>query len=360
MKQKFYSLFLTALLGSTGMQAWAEGLTQTEIDGKTFYEIATAEDLVTFADLVNEGESGANAILTADIALTDFWYNPISGFTGIFDGQGHKITGFEAESDTDGGGFFGTTNGATIQNFSISGNLTSTAGLGSGVVGYPSSSIIRNIHSSLDIDVPVSGVHHVGGVVGSARGGNTISGCTFSGTMHVAVGSTDNFAGVVSYLGGDSVVFCANYGTITFESQGCAAGGVAGYLNNTTSYVQGCLNMGQIIYDSGEDEGLAPTFGGAIVGRLRSHDVNKLTGNCWLEGSATGAGKNDGAVNLTQATCFTAEQLPSHRRDCLQAQRQPVEHRLVPNDWNRRATPLGQHPCTGLYGGTFALQRRHV
>ena len=311
MKHHFYSLLLAGLMGLWGTQVGAQELTTTEIDGVTYYEIGSAADLVAFADLVNGGSLGANAILTADIALTAPWETPIGAggmnYTGIFDGQGHKITGFEMECSTDGNGLFGFVSSATIKNFSIAGKLTSVAGTGSGVVGYPSSSTIADIHSSLEIVVPEGGVHHVGGVVGSARGGNTISGCTFSGTMSVAAGSTDNFAGIVAYLGGDSVAFCANYGTISFEDTGCAVGGVAGYLNNNASYVKGCLNMGQIVLTEAE---VTPRYGGAIVGRLRTHDVNKLTGNCWLEGSATGAGKDDnGKVNLTTATCFTPEQL---------------------------------------------------
>ena len=311
MKQNLYLFILAALLGLGGTQTWAQSLTTTEIDGTEFYNIGNADELATFATIVKDGELGANAVLTADIALSSAWGTPIGtpggAYSGIFDGKGHKITGFEGEFSSDGGGLFGHTNGATIMNFSIDGVLTATAGTGSGVVGYPTSSYIANVHSTLDIFVPVNGVHHVGGVVGSARGGNVISGCTFAGNMSVAAGSTDNFAGVVAYLGGDSVAFCANYGTITFDDVNCAAGGVAGYLNNTGSYVLGCLNMGALVCSEPE---ATPKWGGAIVGRLRTHDVNKLTGNCWLEGSATGAGKdNDGKVNLTTASCFPAEQL---------------------------------------------------
>ncbi|MBR4130553.1 MAG: hypothetical protein IKU02_06485 [Bacteroidaceae bacterium] len=309
MKQKLYSLFLTALLGMLGMNAWAQDLSTTEIDGATYYEINDGDDLFAFAELVNTSEQGANAVLTADITLPGTWDSPIGisgkAYTGIFDGQGHKISGFEATSNSDGGGLFGITTGATIKNFSIYGVLSSESGTGSGVVGYPASSTIYNIHSYLEIYVPVGGVHHVGGVVGSARGGNTISKCTFSGTMNVAAGSTDNFAGVVAYLGGDSVSFCANYGTINFDDPGCAAGGIAGYLNNAGSYVKNCLNMGSVIYT--ESEG-TPTYGGAFVGRLRTYDTAKLTGNCWLEGSAYGGGCDGGSDKLA-ATCFTEDQL---------------------------------------------------
>lgn len=311
MKQKFYSLLLAALFGLPGMQVWSQNLTTTEIDGTEYYKISSAEDLVAFADLVNSGEFGANAVLTTDITLTAPWDTPIGSsggaYTGIFDGQEHKITGFEAESAIDGGGFFGVITGATIKNFSIDGTLTSTGGTGSGVVGYPASSTILNVHSTLNISVPVGGVHHVGGVVGSARGGNTISKCTFSGTMTVASGSTDNFAGIVAYLGGDSVSFCANYGTISFEDVGCAAGGIAGYLNNAGSYVKDCLNMGKVLCEEPE---ATPTYGGAIVGRLRTYDAAKLTGDCWLEGSAYGGGCDGGSDKLA-ATCFTADKLPT-------------------------------------------------
>ena len=309
MKQNLYLFILAALLGLGGTQTWAQSLTTTEIDGTEFYNIGNADDLATFATIVKDGELGANAVLTADIALSSAWGTPIGtpggAYSGIFDGKGHKITGFEGEFSSDGGGLFGHTNGATIMNFSIDGVLTATAGTGSGVVGYPTSSYIANVHSTLDIFVPVNGVHHVGGVVGSARGGNVISGCTFAGNMSVAAGSTDNFAGVVAYLGGDSVAFCANYGDITFYDVSCTAGGVAGYLNNTTSYVKNCLNMGTLILDEPDAE---PKWGGAIVGRLRNHDASRLTGNCWLEGSATGGTKDN---TLASAKCFTQDQLPT-------------------------------------------------
>ena len=98
-------------MGLWGTQVGAQELTTTEIDGVTYYEIGSAADLVAFADLVNGGSLGANAILTADIALTAPWDTPIGAggmnYTGIFDGQGHKITGFEMECSTDGNGLFG-------------------------------------------------------------------------------------------------------------------------------------------------------------------------------------------------------------------------------------------------------------
>ena len=301
---------------------WADDLTTTEIDGVTYYEIDDAADLVAFAELVNGGEYGANAVLTADIALTDKWDAPIGvitgedngavgpgAFTGIFDGQGHKITGFDAES-TGHSGLIGDANGATIKNFSISGILTVTGGHGSGVVAYSANSTIYNVHSALEIDVTDAGnICHVGGVVGSGRGGNTISNCTFSGSLNVAIGSHDCFGGIVGYMGSEHVLYCANYGKVEYEATNCYAGGIAGYINTTDASIKGCLNMGSVTYIALDG---TPTYGGAIVGRLRTHDPAKMTDNCWLEGSATRASTNDSNADaLTQAFCFTTDILPT-------------------------------------------------
>ena len=283
-----------------------------------FYELANAKQMVWFQQKVNGGEFGANAVLTADIDFAPVlektpWASigasETNAFTGTFDGQNHKITGFKMETAASGG-LFGCVSKATIKNFSVSGTLTVSAGTGAGLVGWPSNSTISNIHSTLEIEVPVSGVHHVGGVVGSARGGNHIDGCTFHGTMRVAVGSTDNFAGVVAYLGGDSISNCANYGTITFLDAGCAAGGVAGYLNNTTTYLRNCLNYGKVVCE----ESSSPKYGGAIIGRIKNNwSATRVVNNYWLEGSAYGPSRKDDGTSPETASAegSTADEIAS-------------------------------------------------
>ena len=318
MKQKFYSLLLTALFGMWGMQVWAQGLTTTEIDGVTYYEINDAAGLVAFANLVSDGEFDANAVLTADIALTDIWDLPIgsgetdeTAYKGIFDGQGHKITGFEADSYGKGG-LFGFISGATVKNFSIAGKLTAYSAHGSGAIGWATASSISNVHSALEIEVAEEeAVHHVGGVVGSAQYDNVIRGCTFAGSLTVPAASADCFGGVVGYMGNDSVLYCANYGEVSFYGINSYVGGILGYLNNDGGTIKGCLNMGKVTYIS-PVEGETPKYGGAIVARLRTYTASRLTGNYWLEGSARGEAFNDNSENaLPSAVCFTADKLPT-------------------------------------------------
>ena len=274
-----------------------------------FYEISNGAQLKWYANYVNNESTNANAILTADIDLariitTQYPWAPIGlteakAFNGIFDGQGHNITNFNADFNTGNSGLFGATTSAIIKDFYISGTMTAKGGTGIGVVGWPSNSRISNIHSTLSIAVPVSGVHHVGGVVGSARGGNVIDRCSFSGSMTVATGSTDNFAGVIAYLGGDSIANCANYGTITFSDEGCAAGGVAGYLNNTTTYIRNCLNVGTVLCDGSD----SPKYGGAIIGRIKKNwSSARVNNNFWLEGSAYGPSKKDDGTSPLAAS----------------------------------------------------------
>ncbi len=275
-----------------------------------YYVIENELQLAWFAAMVDDGNAAINGKLKNDIALTKAWTKPIgvvdAPFSGKFDGQGFAITGFDMAASTDRSGFFGYLSKATVANFSIAGTLTVSAGSGAGVVGYTSSSTIQNIHSSLTVSVPVASVHHVGGVVGSAQSNNVIDGCSFSGAMTVADGSTDCFGGVVGYIRTSEMIRnCANYGTVTFDAATCYAGGVVGYLNQTSSNVENCLNVGTV-----EFNGDTPTYGGAIIGRLNSFTQEKLLNNFWLTGSgiaATGGKTEANSVAVSAAKLSSGE-----------------------------------------------------
>ena len=278
------------------------------------FEIGTANQLKWFAVYVNTKDVAANAKQTADIALTDAWTDPIGkasvAYNGTFDGQGHKITNFEGTTDAGVGkfGLFGNINGATVKNFSIAGTLTVPEGAnnGSGVVGWATSSTISNIYSTLVIEAGGNGAKHVGGVVGSAQSGaNTITNCTFAGSLTVGSGSHDCFAGIVGYISSDVVTNCANYGTVEYYTENGYVGGIVGYINNDKPTVANCLSVGTVTY---KGEGTA-SYGGAIIGRLRK-EVAKAQNNYWLEGSAK-ASSGEKVLEAPAATEVTTEQLAS-------------------------------------------------
>ena len=310
MKQRLLYGFLVLFVCLTGsMRVWA-----LEQDANGVYQIGTEQDLIDFAAVVSGGTTDAKAILTADIALTSIWETPIGSaqggaFTGFFDGQGHKITGFEGTSHGKFG-LFGFISQATVQNFSLSGKLTASnvdgsAAHGAGAIGWSESSHISGVHSELEITIADPEVHHVGGVVGSSQnGGNVIRCCSFSGSLSEQFGNTDCFGGVVGYMGSDSIINCANYGSVSYFAYNGYVGGILGYLNNSGATIIGCLNTGKVSY-IGEGE---PTYGGAIIGRLRDNNPARHQNSVWLEGSAlTGSGEN----SVPTTVSVTAEQLAS-------------------------------------------------
>lgn len=250
-----------------------------------FYEIDDENALIWFAEMVKAGCDSAKAVLTADIDLALPWQKPIGSsaapFKGTFDGQGHKITGFNMEATGAYAGLIGYAVEADIRNFSIEGRLV-CAGAAGGVVGYASKTNLTNVHSALNIDASASGVTHTGGVIGEAFNETYLSRCSFSGSLTTGDTNHDCFGGVCGYTDTGWFENCLNAGTVTFGAPNCYAGGILGYVNNaSTKGLHNCLNVGSVSY-AGEG---APTYGGALVGRLRKTPTYFGT-SYWLEGSA--------------------------------------------------------------------------
>ena len=111
MKQNLTFLFALAIawLANTGAMALER------VEG--VYQIGTADQLIEFAAIVNGGENGANAILTADIDMTGKTWTPIGDndhrYVGTFDGQYHKIDNLKIEGESKIG-IFGVVNGGCV------------------------------------------------------------------------------------------------------------------------------------------------------------------------------------------------------------------------------------------------------
>ena len=254
----------------------------------SIYYIGTPEELIEFAKITRQGIYDCSACLTADIDLTGYngQFQPIGSknipFMGSFDGQNHRITGFDMTATAGMAGFFGKVMNADIRNFRIEGHLV-CAGASNGAIAYAEGSTITNVHSSLIIDVPRSGVSHTAGVLGECQNGCSVSRCSYSGTLTVDGDNYDCFGGVCGYTNIAIFENCANYGTIRFSRQDCYAGGVIGYINNKSCQgPHNCLNVGQVIY-TGQG---SPLYGGAIVGLLRNFNADLFGENYWQTGSA--------------------------------------------------------------------------
>ena len=273
-----------------------------------YFEIANEKQLVWFAAYVNEVNAAAKGTLTDNIALTKAWTNPIGNasvaYTGKFDGQGKAITGFDQTATTTHNGLFGNINGATVQNFSISGSLTSDKNY-CGVIGLSKgSSKVKGIHSSLNLDIQFKG--WAGGVVGGADGYIVIEECSFDGTLNTH-NFDDSKGGILGYANGATIKNCLFSGTIVGEAKQ-HYGGILGYVNNNAfGGVQNCLSIGSVTTTNTSHNGVA-----AIIGNMNSSTkVDGIFNNYWLTGSSYAGNNGAKAPDAEAPFEVTAEQLAS-------------------------------------------------
>lgn len=119
---------LSLLLGFGG-SAWAI----EPVDG--VYQIGTAQDLADFAQVVNGTDVYANAVLTADIDLTEMGDVTIGGagiaYSGVFDGAYHTIT-INRTAEGEYNALFRLLAG-TVKNLNVAGTIVSNGKYASGL-----------------------------------------------------------------------------------------------------------------------------------------------------------------------------------------------------------------------------------
>lgn len=165
--------------------------------------------------LVTSGNIDINFTLEHDVDLTGFDWQPIGEwerpFTGVFDGQGHRITGLEIDFICDAG-FFGS--------------------IGKG-------GLVRNLH----LEGTVNGKGIIGGISAFNEGG-TIEGCSFS-NGRIMNDSHFTKGGITGYnSSGGRVYGCIVRNTIMSDT-GPYTGGIVGA--NVDGIVAACILDGGII-----------------------------------------------------------------------------------------------------------------
>ena len=247
---------MMGIFAALGITAAAAPATTT-VDGATYYEIGSAEDLVWFANEVNENDKyKINARLTANIDLSSVCsetlgsWTPISGYQGIFDGAGFEISGLYCTGQEQGGLF--------------------------GML-YDANAVVKNV----TVRGYVSGTRYVGGIAGYLySSGAKIINCVNYATISVSNTSYTNdilVGGIVGYLSGEEslVEDCINYGNVTAipkdSSSEVSAGGIAGQ-SSTGSTIRNCANYGDISDGDATSTGWI-RFGG-IVGFTRGNVID--------------------------------------------------------------------------------------
>ena len=253
-------------------------------DANGFYLIDSYTKLKEFAQIVNGGDTDANAKLTSDITATDTAWTPIGNETkkygGTFDGDGHKITGLTTPTDYGAfAGLFGYVNtGGVIKNVGLEGGAINGKRYVGGVAGH-NRGIIQNCYNSSDV---CSSGYNVGGIVGDNYSA-TIVNCYNTGKIK----GEDSTGGIVGYSLGSyddpaNITNCYNTGEV-IENYDCGgvggiAGGFCSSLNGKAN-ITNCYNTG-IINVTGQDANA-----GGIVGynSAATNGIISLT-NCYNTG----------------------------------------------------------------------------
>ena len=146
-----------------------------EKNGRTFYEIESAENLAWFMMQVNKGNTGYNAVLKKDISIVDsavtgksVKWTPIGdadsvSYKGVFDGDGHTISG--VYSNARYAGFFGFIGpGAVIKNLNLQNVLVQSYFEGTSRAGLLSSMFSGDSVINVSVAGTVSDTTYAGGL----------------------------------------------------------------------------------------------------------------------------------------------------------------------------------------------------
>ena len=217
----------------------------------------------TWADVENIRHAPeAHYALMDDIELDDLERAQIGSgsetFRGVFDGQGHVISGFRA--DADGGGGLFATNEGTIGNLAVThADIDTTKGT-IGILADYNTGTIENSWTSGSI----VGKGRVGGLVGDSTG---VVRDSYS-TADVRSRSTEAGGVIAVALGGSTTENVYSTGNVTSDTRN--VGGVVGY-GYTGTTVRNVISLNESV--------TAPSYAHAVLGRVLGGNTPTLEGN---------------------------------------------------------------------------------
>lgn len=228
--------------------------------------ILNANELIGFSSY-----SGKTILLDSDLDFSgdlsrDF--KPIGNddhkySKGVFDGQGHVISGLVMNSSHKFFGLFGISSGATIKN-----------------IVFDSSCSFTNLYSN--------GYPFIGSVIGYCYSEKSpciiesivnLASVTFNGNTNGEL-KLGGIVGSISHSGHETrIANCINYGDVSsfgsVKGSRTHIGGIVGDFDNGQKFIQNCLNYGNIVHASFSDN---VTWLGGIVGE--SNKGNLTIENC--------------------------------------------------------------------------------
>lgn len=263
MKNRKWLALLLALMLSLSMisttafadsDAW-DGRTQEEFSGGDG-SVASPYQIANGAQFYNFTQKCGTAYyeLTDDIDLGNQPFPIISKFTGVLDGNDHKIVNLNITSGTSNyTAMIGTCTG-TVKNLSVYGTVESTKSYTAALVDELSGGTIENCQNYCTVNSTDSSTY-AGGIAAYVSNKGKILDCANLGSIY-GIAYVGGIAGRVAYttstqgaFSGDidaipSITGCQNVADIT----GKYAGGICASQKGTT--ISECVNTGEVIGDS--------------------------------------------------------------------------------------------------------------
>ena len=306
------ALLALCLVLALTLPVFAEGESETaDTAEKETFHIGTVDDLLQLADScrLDSWSKNRTVYLDADLELTGSAFAGIPSFSGVFEGQGHTISGLSLVDDGSVIGFFRyVQQGANVRDLVIRGRSMPTGsrstvggiagsnagtlhncrfeGVSSGasvVGGIAGTNLAAGVIESCTTTGSVYGAHFIGGIAGENHG--IIANCTNTSSVNTTVEQndidlssltlndligTENVADITDIGGiagqsGGVIRACMNRGTVGYQHMGYNVGGIAG---SQTGYIEGCVNYGTVY---------ARKEGGGIVGQMEPSSTLEYT-----------------------------------------------------------------------------------
>ena len=168
--------------------------------------ISSEDDLEAFCKRVNGGESSLNAVLVKDVSRNkNYSWTSITGYTGVFDGNGHMITLKVGGSGANNALFGSIASGGIVQDLTVQiygwlGNSSSETGS----VAYSNAGTILRCHA-----LSWRGDKKIGGIVYENESTGLVKDCRV-GKLTLR-NSSENLVGGIAYINNGTIKNCYAY-----------------------------------------------------------------------------------------------------------------------------------------------------
>ena len=204
------------------------------IDSDSNIIISSEEGLAWFISVVNglngqEANSlaGKRVTLTADVDMSQLRWTAIDGFSGLFDGGNHVITGIKINEQSNNQGFFGSIENADIKNVRLHEVSILALEKVGGLCGFTQRSKINNCI----VTGAINGRNNIGGLIGELDN-SFMSHCNATGHVSASINEAGGLVGTVrthlsSYSDATPPVSCyiGNcFSSVVVRANNCAGG----------------------------------------------------------------------------------------------------------------------------------------